>query len=429
MRAIVGSQLGDEGKGKFVDHFAQTADLVIRGWGGGNAGHTINNEYGKTVLHLMPSGVFNPHCLNIIAPGVAFDPKQFFKEYDELIAKGITPKVIISDRCQVLLPYHIDLNVIEEQRLGKKAFGSTCKGITQFYSDLINKVGIKVDEIYVEDDLLLAKLKRSWDLKFAISHSYYEDGKIDMNYQLTHPESVLEDIKSWRDRLKPFLGNVQKTVLDAIKENKNILLEGQLGALRDPLHGIYPHVSGISCLPAYFAVSCGVAPYHIKEITSVVKSYTTYVGSGDFPTELYDADAEELREINHEYGATSGRPRRVGWFDCIMTRYGLDLNGTTDCILSLIDVLSHYEKIPVCVSYYDCTNGEVVHDFPLTNKLGNMKPIYRIMEGWQEDISGCKSWSDLPEKCKLYIRFIEEQLGYKFTWISVGPNREQMFNV
>lgn len=428
VKAIVGALLGDEGKGKMIDIFSQNADIVVRGWGGGNAGHTVYNGHGKIVLHLMPSGVCNPKCLNIIAPGVAFDPEQFFVEYDELISKGIKPKVMVSDRCQVLLQYHKDLNLIEEQRLGKKAFGSTCKGVTQFYADMITKVGIKIDELYMDDEYLLNKLQRSYDLKYSIANSYYEDGEIDNNFVLTHINEILEDIKSWRDRLKPFLGNVSKTINEAINEGKEILLEGQLGALRDPLHGIYPHVSGISCLPSYFPVSCGFAPYHMDEIISVTKAYTTYVGSGDFPTELHDKEAEELREINHEYGATSGRPRRVGWFDCVMARYGLMLNGTTDIILSLVDVLGHYDEIPVCVRYTDSRNMENVEDFPLTSELQYMRPVYYYLPGWKSDISNCKTWNELPLRCREYIMFIENQLGMDIRYISVGKHRDQFID-
>lgn len=425
--AFAGAQFGDEAKGKCVDRFAQNADIVARGWGGGNAGHTIYNSYGKTVLHIMPSGVFNPDCLNIIAPGVAFDPEQFFVEYDELLAKGVKPKVMVSDRCQVLLKYHKKLNEIEEYRLGKKAFGSTCKGVTQFYSDLINKVGIKVEDLYLDDEILLEKIERAHSLAFARSYYYTYKGDIDNEWARKNPlptfEEVLEDVKSWRDRLKPFLGDVSKTINDAIEQGKEILLEGQLGALRDPLHGIYPHVSGISTLPSYFPVSCGFAPQDVDQIISVVKSYTTYVGSGDFPTELHNEEAEELREINHEYGATSGRPRRVGWFDIPMAKYGLRLNGTTDIILSLLDVLGHYDEIPVCAAYYDERTGAAIKDFPLTSELRYMKPIYRIMPGWKEDISECKIWNDLPDKCKEYVLYIESQLGKYIRFISVGPDR------
>lgn len=430
VKAIVGAQLGDEGKGKMVDIFAQDADMVIRAWGGGNAGHTIHNEYGKTVLHLMPSGVFNPNCLNVIAPGVAFDPEQFFIEYDELVSKGVTPKVMISDRCQVLLAYHKELNVIEERRLGKHSFGSTCKGITQFYSDLINKIGIKIDELWLDDEDLLAKLHRAYSTKLALLKYYHEVEKSAHELSLlTHPNLILKQIKSYRDRLKPFLGDVSKTINDAIEEGKEILLEGQLGALRDPLHGIYPHVSGISTLPSYFPVSCGFSPMDMHLIISVMKSYATYVGSGDFPTELHDDEAHELREINHEYGATSGRPRRVGWFDIPMTKYGLRLNGATDVILSLLDVLGHYDTIPVCTSYYDTRDGKIVNDFPLTSELKYMKPVYVNMPGWKEDISECKHWNELPKKCKEYILFVQKQIGVKIHYVSVGKDREQFIDI
>lgn len=416
--AIVGAQVGDEGKGKMVDYFSLDADMVIRYQGGGNAGHTVVTDQGKFAFHLMPSGVLREYTVNVLSSGVAFNYQSFLKEYDDLIAKGIKPNIAISDRIQLLMPYHILINKYEEEYLSNGKFGSTGTGITPFYSDMINKLGILVTDLK-DDNILLEKIIRSLEYKNAIIKNVYK--KETINYV-----DVYNDILKYKNRILPFVCDTRSLINSYIKDGKNIIMEGQLGAIRDMYNGIYPHITSSSTLASFGLVTCGISPKVLTNVISVVKAYTTFVGSGPFPTELFGDEAHRLREINGEYGTTTGRPRRVGWFDCVLAKYGLDLQGTTKTVLTLLDVLSEYDTIPVCTDYineYQCFNEK---QFPTTDKLSTVKPYYQNMIGWKTSITGITNWNNLPKECKTYVEFIEDNIGYKFDYISTGKHRNNV---
>ena len=416
--AIVGGNWGDEGKGKMSDLLSENAEVVVRFQGGANAGHTIVNEYGKTSLHILPSGIFRENVVNIIGQGVAFDINAFFKELDEVKAKGMkNPNVRISNRVQILMPYHIKLDEMEEERLGKASFGSTKSGIAPFYSDKYAKIGIQISEIY-DDEYLKDRLERILSAKNkTIAALYGEDKQINV-------DEMYQYLVDARDRLKPYLCDVAKYLHDLNKEGKNIIIEGQLGTLRDLDNGIYPFTTSSSPLAGFATVGAGIPPYEIKKIYTIVKAYSTCVGAGAFTTEFFGDEAKELRDRGNEYGAKTGRPRRVGWFDCVASRYGCMLQGATDVVLSLIDVLGYLDKIPVCVAYD--IDGEIVKDFPPTMELNKAKPVYEYLDGWKCDISGIKNYEDLPKEAKAYIEFIEKELECPITMISNGPKREDI---
>ncbi len=424
IRAIVGGNWGDEGKGKLVDLLAGGADIVIRFQGGANAGHTVINDYGKFALHILPSGVFRQNVTNVIAAGVAFDPVSFFNELDAIGAKGVPePKIIISDRAQVMMPYHILFDTLEEKRLGKESFGSTKSGIAPFYSDKCLKIGFQVSELYSEG--LEAKLKRVLEAKSAYARALYGeeacgDQALDFGY-------VYNYLKTYGEKMKPYVSDAAAMLRRAYEENKNILLEGQLGALRDPDNGIYPFVTSSSPLAGYGAVGAGLPPHAITNVTAVVKSYSSCVGAGPFVTEIFGVEAEELRNRGGdcgEYGAKTGRPRRMGWFDAVASRYGCAVQGATEAALTLLDVLGYLDKIPVCVGYE--INENITESFPTTPELTRAKPIYETLEGWKSDISGIKSFTSLPAEARRYVKFIEDRLGVPVTLISNGPRRDDI---
>ncbi len=419
--AIVGGNWGDEGKGKMCDLLAEQADIVVRYQGGANAGHTIINEYGKFALHLIPSGVFHKNITNIIGQGVAFDIEAFHKEYNYLLENGITfANIVISDRAQIVMPYHKLFDELEEERLGKNSFGSTKSGIAPFYSDKYSKIGIQVGEIF-DDEILKARLENVCAVKNTIIKEVYKKDII------LNPDQLFSQLVSYREELKPLIRNVTVLLHQAIKENKKILLEGQLGALRDTDNGIYPFVTSSSPLAGFATVGAGIPACRIDDVLTVVKSYSSCVGAGAFVSEIFDDEAHQLRERGGdkgEYGATTGRPRRMGYFDVVASRYGCMLQGTTQVVLSLLDVLGYLNQIPVCIGYE--INGEVTTDFPVTPLLNKAKPVYTYLDGWNCDISSITNYEDLPENAKKYVDFIEEQLGYPITLISNGPKRENI---
>lgn len=421
VKAIVGGNWGDEGKGKMTDLLASEADIVVRFQGGANAGHTIINDYGKFALHLLPSGVFRKGVINVLAQGVALDLPAFFHELDNLIASEVpVPNVLISDRAQLLMPYHILFDSLEENRLGSKSFGSTKSGIAPFYSDKYLKTGIQVCDLFY-NELLMEKIKTSCEIKNKIIKAVYKD-KAKLK-----AEKIFNEIISYRKRLKPMVTDTAVFLNTAIKNSKNILFEGQLGALRDPDNGIYPFTTSSSPLAGFAAVGAGIPPYEIKEIITVVKAYSSCVGAGDFVSEIFYEEAESLRKLGGdcgEYGATTGRPRRMGWFDVVATKYGCMLQGTTEVALSLLDVLGYLDKIPVCVSYE--IDGDITDVFPVTPLLNKAKPIYAYLDGWNCDISNIRSYVDLPINAKKYVEFIEIQIGYPIKFISNGPKREDI---
>ena len=421
VRAIVGANWGDEGKGKISDMLAAKADIIIRFQGGSNAGHTIINNYGKFALHLLPSGVFYDHTTSIIGNGVALNIPYLVKEINELVEKGVPrPKILVSDRAQLLMPYHILQDTYEEARLAGKAYGSTKSGIAPFYSDKFAKIGIQVSELF-DDEILEEKVEKICTLKNVMFKHLYNMPELDKT-------ELMNTLHEYRDMVKPFVCDVSAYLYKAIKEGKNILLEGQLGSLKDPDHGIYPMVTSSSTLAAYGAIGAGIAPYEIKEITTVVKAYSSAVGAGEFVSEIEDeAAADELRRRGGdggEFGATTGRPRRMGWFDAVASRYGVRIQGTTEVALTVLDVLGYLKEIPVCVGYD--INGEITKDFPTTNKLKIAKPVYEYLPGWNCDIRGIKKYEELPENCRKYIEFIEKELEVPVKLVSNGPGRDDI---
>ena len=420
VRAIVGANWGDEGKGKLTDMMAQESDIVIRFQGGANAGHTIHNHYGRFALHTLPSGIFYDHTTNIIGNGVAFDIPKFFKELNEVTSQGVPmPKLLISDRVQMIMPYHVDFDKFEEERLGKASFGSTKSGIAPFYSDKYAKIGFQVQELF-DEEALKVKIHRVCEQKNILLKYLYNKPAID-------EDQLFNTLMEYRKMIEPYVCDVSAYLWNAIKEGKNILLEGQLGSLKDPDHGIYPMVTSSSTLAAYGAIGAGIPPYEIKKIVTVCKAYSSAVGAGAFVSEIFGDEAEELRKRGGdkgEYGATTGRPRRMGWFDCVASKYGCRIQGTTDVAFTVVDALGYLEKIPVCVGYE--IDGEVTTDFPTTQKLEKAKPVLEVLDGWNCDIKGIRKYEDLPENCRKYIEFVEEKIGFPITMVSNGPKREDI---
>ncbi len=420
VKAIVGANWGDEGKGKITDMLAKESDIVIRFQGGANAGHTIINNYGKFALHTLPSGVFYDHITNVIGNGVALNIPVLFNEIKELTSRNVPmPKLLISDRAQMVMPYHILFDQYEEERLGGKSFGSTKSGIAPFYSDKYAKIGFQVSELF-EEETLREKVERICEMKnVLLEHLYHKP--------LLNPDELFETMLEYRKMVEPYVGDVSAFLDQAIKDGKELLLEGQLGTLKDPDHGIYPMVTSSSTLAAYGAVGAGIPPYEIKKVITVVKAYSSAVGAGAFVSEIFGEEADELRRRGGdggEYGATTGRPRRMGWFDCVASRYGCRLQGATDVAFTVLDVLGYLDEIPVCVAYE--VDGEIIHDFPTTGKLEKAKPVIETLKGWKCDIRGIKKYEDLPENCRNYIEFVEEKLGYPITMISNGPGRDDI---
>ena len=422
VKAIVGANWGDEGKGKITDLLASDSDIVIRFQGGANAGHTIINEHGRFALHLMPSGVCHENIVNIIGNGVALDIRKFIKEYNELKERGLNPTLMVSDRVQVIMPYHVDFDKFEEERLGGKAFGSTKSGIAPFFSDKFAKIGFQVSELF-EEDSLREKINRVLEIKNALLVNLYHKDPIDQ-------EALLAEMLEQGRLIKPFVANTQAFLYDAIKEGKKILLEGQLGTMKDPDMGIYPMVTSSSTLAGYGCVGAGIPPYEIKQIYAVTKAYSSSVGGGAFVSEILDeAVAKELRDRGGdkgEYGATTGRPRRVGWFDCVATRYGVRLQGATDVALTNLDVLGYLDKIPVCTGYE--IDGEITKDFPNPTKIERCKPVIEYLPSWKGkgEIRGMTDYNQLPQEARDYVEFIEKQLGVHISIVSTGPAREEI---
>lgn len=420
VRAIVGANWGDEGKGKITDMLAKESDIIIRFQGGSNAGHTIVNDYGKFALHLLPSGVFYGHTTSIIGNGVALNIPYLVNEIKALTDRGVPkPKILVSDRAQILMPYHVLFDAYEEERLGNKSFGSTKSGIAPFYSDKYAKIGFQVSELF-DDDTLREKSVRVCELKnVLLKHLYHKP--------LLDPDELYRTLQEYRDMVKPYVCDVSAYLYEAIREGKNILLEGQLGSLKDPDHGIYPMVTSSSTLAAYGAVGAGIPPYEITNITTVVKAYSSSVGAGAFVSELSGEEGDELRRRGGdggEFGATTGRPRRVGWFDAVASRYGCRIQGTTEVALTVLDVLGYLDQIPVCTGYE--IDGVVTRDFPNTVKLERAKPVLTRLPGWKCDIRGIKKYEDLPGACRDYIEFIEKEIGCPITMVSNGPGRQDI---
>jgi len=420
VRAIVGANWGDEGKGKITDMLAETSDIIVRFQGGSNAGHTIINNYGKFALHLLPSGVFYGHTTSIIGNGVALNIPYLVKEINSLIEKGVPkPKVLVSDRAQIIMPYHIKFDEYEEERLGKNSFGSTKSGIAPFYSDKYAKIGFQVSELF-DDEILRDKLERVCIQKDVLLEHLYHKPAIDK-------AELLETLHEYRDMIAPYVCDTALFIQEAIKAGKTVLLEGQLGTLKDPDFGIYPMVTSSSTLAAYGAIGAGIPPYEIKDIIAVVKAYSSAVGAGEFVSEIFGEEADELRHRGGdggEYGATTGRPRRMGWFDAVASRYGVRMQGATQVSLTVLDVLGYLDELPICVGYE--IDGKITRDFPVTAELKKAKPVYEKLPGWKCEIKGIREYNELPENCRKYIEFIEKELGVPVTMVSNGPGREDI---
>lgn len=420
VKAVVGANWGDEGKGKITDMLAEKADIIVRFQGGANAGHTIVNNYGKFALHTLPSGVFYNHTTSIIGNGVALNIPVLKKEYDEIVGKGVpAPKLLVSDRAQMVMPYHILFDQYEEERLAGRSFGSTKSGIAPFYSDKYAKIGFQVNELF-DQEALKDKLNRVCETKNVLLEHLYHKPLLD-------PQALLQELMVWKEMIAPFVCDTSAFLYQALQEGKEILLEGQLGSLKDPDHGIYPMVTSSSTLAGYGAVGAGVPPYAIQKVITVSKAYSSAVGAGAFVSEIFGDEADELRRRGGdggEYGATTGRPRRMGWYDCVASRYGCRVQGTTDVAFTVLDVLGYLPEIPVCVAYD--IDGKITTDFPTTGLLERAKPVLETLPGWNCDIRGIKKYEDLPENCRKYIEFIEEKIGFPITMVSNGPGRDDI---
>ena len=420
VKAIVGANWGDEGKGKITDMLAKESDIIIRFQGGSNAGHTIINDYGKFALHLLPSGVFYNHTTSVIGNGVALNIPYLFNEIKSLEDRGVpAPKILVSDRAQILMPYHVDFDTYEEARLAGKSFGSTKSGIAPFYSDKYAKIGFQVSELF-DEAFLKEKVDRVVAYKnILLEHLYHKP--------LLDADEVFKLMLSYRDMVEPYVADVSLYLHNAIKEGKNILLEGQLGALKDPDHGIYPMVTSSSTLAAYGAIGAGIPAAEIKDVVTVVKAYSSAVGAGAFVSEIFGDEADELRRRGGdggEFGATTGRPRRMGWLDLVATRYGCMVQGATQVAFTVLDVLGYLDEIPVCVGYE--LDGKEIDYFPSTTKLKRCKPILKKLKGWKCSISGITEYDKLPKECREYIEFAEKAIGVPITMVSNGPSRNDI---
>lgn len=416
--AIVGANWGDEGKGKMTDLLAQEADVVVRFQGGANAGHTVISEYGKFALHLLPSGVFSEGVTNVLAPGVALNIRAFLSERDELLSRGVPESDLrISERAQVVMPYHVLFDELEERRLGAEGFGSTKAGIAPFYADKYLKTGVQVADLY-DEKRLRSRLERALAAKNVLLRHLYGVPEI-------AADDLLGDLLESAEAIRPYVSDTTRFLHNALASGKHILLEGQLGALRDPDHGIYPYPSSSSPLAGFGSVGAGVPPHAIKRILAVAKAYSTCVGAGPFVTEVIGPEAEELRELgadDGEYGATTGRPRRVGWFDSVATRYGCRVQGATEMVLTCLDVLGYLDEIPVCTGYE--SGGVVTTDFPVSARLDAARPVCETLPGWRGDISEVRTFDGLPRQARDYVTRVEEMVRVPITMISVGSHRD-----
>ena len=423
VKAIVGANWGDEGKGKITDMLAEESDIIVRFQGGSNAGHTIINDYGKFALHLLPSGVFYNHTTSVIGNGVALNIPYLINELKSITDRNVPmPKILVSDRAQILMPYHVDFDTYEEARLAGKSFGSTKSGIAPFYSDKYAKIGFQVSELFEDEAVLKEKVERVVDYKnILLEHLYHKP--------TMKADDIFKLLLSYRDMIAPYVTDTSAFLYKAIKEGKNILLEGQLGALKDPDHGIYPMVTSSSTLSAYGAIGAGIPASEIKDVVTVVKAYSSAVGAGAFVSEIFGEEADELRKRGGdggEFGATTGRPRRMGWFDAVATRYGVRMQGTSEVALTVIDVLGYLDEIPMCVGYE--IDGTVTKEFPTTYQLEKAKPVLKKFPGWKCDIRGIRNYEDLPVECRNYIEAIEQEIEAPITMVSNGPGRHEIIH-
>ncbi|GBF78159.1 adenylosuccinate synthetase [Paenibacillus sp. 598K] len=418
---IVGANWGDEGKGKMTDVLAAQAAYVVRYQGGSNAGHTIINDYGKFALQMLPSGVFRPEVHNVIGPGVALDVETLTRELQTLQERGVpAPRLSIAERAQVVLPYHRLFDRLEEERLGDRSFGSTRRGIAPFYADKYAKLGIQAADLY-DERRLLQRLEQALESKNVLLEQLYGQEPLSA-------DRLVPELMTWGEQLRPYLRDTTALLHEAQQSGATILLESQLGALRDPDHGIYPFSTSSSTLAGFAPVGAGLPPYAVTDILAVVKAYSSCVGAGPFVVELAGAEAEELRRRGGdagEYGAVTGRPRRVGWFDAVATRYGCKIQGATQVALTNLDVLSYLDRIPVCTAY-ELADGTVTEQFPVSARLEQAQPRYEYLDGWRTELADARSFDELPAAAQRYVEFIEALIGVVVTHISVGPRRDQI---
>ena len=415
---VVGSQWGDEGKGKIVDVLGEQMDMVVRFQGGNNAGHTVVVEGEKTVLHLLPSGVLHQDALCIIGPGVVVDPFVLLKEIDELESRGVnTEHVKISGRAHLIMPYHVKLDDLQETRLAGNKIGTTKRGIGPCYADKYTRIGLRACDL-VDFDNFKSKLATTLSIKNEQIVKLYGEQPFDY-------EALAEQFKEIRERLLPRIIDAVTTVNDALDQNQNVLFEGAQANMLDINYGTYPYVTSSSPTAAGVCEGAGVSPFKLDHVIGVVKAYSTRVGEGPFITELLDETGEELRKAGNEYGATTGRPRRCGWLDLCVVKQAARINGLTDLVVTKIDVLSQFKTLPVCIGYE--LNGKVTTSIPASlEEYAKAKPVYRMMEGWEEDITGIRKFEELPENCRKYVEFIEEKIGFPITMVSNGPGRDDI---
>ena len=422
VKAIVGANWGDEGKGKITDMLAEESDVVIRYQGGANAGHTIINDYGRFALHILPSGTFYPHVTNVIGNGVALDIQKLITELKNITGQGVpAPNLIISERAQLLMPYHVLQDTYEEERLGGKAFGSTKSGIAPFYSDKYAKTGIQVADLY-DEERLRERLTRAVEMKNVLFQYMYHK-------PLLNVDELYEELLVQREEIRPYVGDAVSFVHQAVKDGKTILLEGQLGAMKDPDLGICPMTTSSHTLAGFGCVGAAVPPTAIEDVICVTKAYSSCVGAKTEPfiSEVTGEAGDELRRRGGdkgEFGATTGRPRRVGWFDTVATKYGCVVQGATQVALTCLDVLGYLDEIPVCTGYE--IDGEVTDTFPVPAKLGRAKPVFEYLPGWKCDIRGTTDYSSLPANAKAYVDFLEEKIECPITLVSTGPKRHEI---
>ena len=419
IRAIVGANWGDEGKGKITDMYAADSDLVVRFQGGANAGHTIINEKGRFALHLLPSGVCYEHIVNIIGNGVALNIPSFYNELNALKDMGIDPKILVSDRAQIVMPYHVLFDQYEEERLAGKQFGSTKSGIAPFYSDKYAKNGIQVCDLF-DSARLRERIESIPPVKNILLKELYHKPQLDA-------EELYETLMSYKEMIAPYVADTFRYIYDAVENGKNILLEGQLGSLKDPDFGIYPFTTSSHTLAGFGAVGAGIPARKIEKVTTVVKAYSSAVGAGPFVSEIFGDEAEELRRRGGdkgEYGATTGRPRRMGWFDAVATRYGCRVQGCTEVALTVLDALGYLDELKICVGYE--IDGKITKDFPVSPLLERAKPVLKSLPGWKCDIRGIRNYKELPENCRAYVELIESELGFPITIVTNGPKREDV---
>ncbi len=422
VKAIVGANWGDEGKGKITDMLAEQSDVVIRFQGGANAGHTIINNFGRFALHILPSGIFYPHVTNVIGNGVALDVAKLVNELESIVGQGIpAPKLIVSDRAQLLMPYHVLQDAYEEERLAGKAFGSTKSGIAPFYSDKYAKTGIQVCDLF-DEKILRERLTAAVEVKNVLFEHLYHKPKLDA-------EELMAQMLQLRERIRPYVGDTVAFVHQALKEGKTLLLEGQLGSMKDPDLGIFPMTTSSHTLAGFGCVGASIPPTSVEDVICVTKAYSSCVGSQTEPfvSEVTGDAGDELRRRGGdkgEFGATTGRPRRVGWFDTVATKYGCMVQGATQVALTCLDVLGYLDEIPVCTGYE--IDGQVTDAFPTTPSLLRAKPVFTVLPGWKCDIRGCKNYDELPQRARDYVDFLESRIGAPITLVSTGPERHEI---